>query len=698
LADDIAKEAREAIQQSYDYDRENRREMVEDLRFIAGFQWNDAARAERRGRPMITINRSQQFLRQVSNPIRQNMPVLKCETDGQTDDTQIKPEIVNGLLRRIQYNSSAAHVYAQAVEHAVGCGIGWFRVATEYYDEESFDLDICIKRVFNPLTVYPDPGAMEPDRSDMKWCLVSEPMPVEAFKKKYPKASLTGMDTPSNGASQSSITWGTGDWVRVAEYWKISDTEDEIFLLKTGDTVRKSTLNKDQIAFLKTNGIIENSRPAKSQKVSMTLVSGQEELEDAYDFPCKFIPIIPVIGGEVPLDNGVYRHGIIRFQREPQQLNNYFLSVAAEALGQQPKSPWLVTQKMIGKFKGLWDNANREATPYLPYEVDPSAPTQRPERMQPPPLPTGLVQFAQMMQEDMKAATGIYDAALGNRSNETSGVAIAARQEQGTQATFHYVDNLEHSLEHLGRMLLDMMPKVYDTPRTMKLQTDDDREKEVTINQELMRFGGMPIRNNDVTRMKYNSVRVVLGPSYASRRQEAVQLLTQLVTAMPQVGAVAGDLIAKNLDFDGAEQLAERLRLLLPPQIMQMENPEQEQAMQPPPDPMAEMQAKTGQALMQIEVQTAESKAEQEKAKAEEARAKAEGAKLENQRRMRDLTAPPMEEQGTEAEVEEPEAPDTNAQLMQMMQAIMTAMTAPKIIVRDEAGRPMGVQTVMTNG
>jgi hypothetical protein len=643
MADDIAKEAREAIQQSFDYDRENRREMVEDLRFIAGFQWNDAARAERRGRPMITINRSQQFLRQVSNPIRQNMPILKVETDGNDHGTD--PELANGMLRRIQYNSSAAHVYAQAVEHAVGCGIGWFRAATEYYDDESFDLDICIKRVFNPLTVYPDPGAMEPDRSDMKWCLVSEPMPTEAFKAKYPGKSVDGMDHPSNGASSSSVVWGTGDWVRVAEYWKMDEKEDEILLLKTGDVVRKSTLSKEQMSLLKEGGFIQNSRAAKANKITMTLVSGNEQLEDPYEFPCKYIPIIPVIGGEVPLDKGVYRHGVIRFQREPQQLNNYFLSVAAEALGQQPKSPWLVTQKMVGKFKGLWDNANRDATPYLPYEPDPTAPGGKPERVQPPPLPTGLVQFAQMMQEDMKAATGIYDAALGNRSNETSGVAIAARQEQGSQATFHYVDNLEHSLEHLGRILLDMIPKVYDTPRTMKLQTDDDRQKEVTINQEMMQFGGVPIRNNDVTRMKYNSVRVVLGPSYASRRQEAVQLLTQLVTAMPQVGAVAGDLIAKNLDFDGAEQLAERLRMLLPPQIMQLENPEQAQAMQPPPDPMQDLQMQGAEAMMGLDLESAQAKTDQEKARAAQEAAKVEGVQLDNALKVKRLTEPPPQRQ-----------------------------------------------------
>lgn len=639
MADDIAKEAREAIAQSYEYDRDNRREAVEDLRFIAGFQWNAAAQAERRGRPMVTINRSQQFLRQVSNPIRKNMPILKTETDG--NDESSDPELINGLLRRIQYNSSAAHVYAAAVEHAVGCGIGWFRVATDYYDDEGFNQDICIKRVFNPLTVFPDPGAMEPDRKDMAWCLVSEPMPLAAFKAKYPGKTAEGMDTPGSGTSTSAISWGSADWVRVAEYWQRKETADEILLLTTGDTVRKSTLSKDQIAFLKGNSLVQNARPAKAYTVQMTLVSGKEQLEEAYEFPSKWIPLIPVIGAEVPLEQGVYRHGLIRFQREPQQLNNYFLSVAAEALGQQPKSPWLVTQKMIGKFKGLWDNANRDATPYLPYEPDQAAPGGKPERMQPPPLPAGLVQFAQMMQDDMKAATGIYDASLGAKSNETSGVAIAAREEQGTQATFHYVDNLEHSLEHLGRVLLDMIPKVYDTERTMKLQSDDDQERDVTINQEVMRYGGVPVRLNDVSRMRFNSVRVVLGPSYASRRQEAVQVLLQLVQAMPQVGALAGDIIAKNLDIEGSEQLAERLRITLPPPVLQLENPEQAQAAQPPPDPMAELQMQGAAEMMKHELTGAEAKARESQAKAAEAEAHVQGAELDNALKVKKLTEPP---------------------------------------------------------
>lgn len=617
--DAIIKEVREAIDQSYQHDRDNREQAIEDLRFTAGFQWSDAARQERRGRPMITINRSGQFLRQVSNPIRQNMPTLKVEPDS--DEQRAMSDVVNGLLRRIQYNSSAGHVYASAVEHMVACGIGWFRVTTDYLDDDTFDQEILIKRVFDPLSVYPDPAAREPDRSDMGWCVVSTVMPRETFKKRYPKAGLASVDPPSNGGGGSLITWNTSDYVRVAEFWKREERTKTLALLRDGQMVELTSMGQKQLAMLKEQGLIVNTRQAKDYEVKMHLVGGEDVLDDEYECPCSWIPLIPVIGAEIPLEDGVYRHGIIRFQREPQQLHNYFMSVAAETLGQQPKSPYLVTANMIKRFKGLWDNANRDATPYLPYDPDPQAPSAAPSRIEPPPIPSGLIQMAQMLSDDMKSTTGIYDAALGNRSNETSGVAIGARVQQGEQATFHFVDNLEHSLEHLGRILLDMIPDVYDTERTLKIRGEDDTEKSITINQTVMEFEGQPIKLNDLSETAFKSVRVVLGPSYASKRQEALQNLLQLVQAVPAIAQVGGDIIARNLDFDGADQLAERLKAVLPPQVLQIENPE---AAQPPPDPMAEMQQQGAMQAMQMELEANAAKTEQEKAKAEQERYRVE--------------------------------------------------------------------------
>jgi hypothetical protein len=646
--DDIVREAREAMERSHDYDRDNRREAMEDLRFTAGFQWSDAAKAERAGRPMITINRSSQFLRQVSNPIRMNMPTIKVEPDR--DEQSEMAEIANGLLRRIQYNSSASHVYAGATEHMVACGIGWFRVVHDYAGDDSFDQELLVKRVFNPLSVYPDPAALEPDRSDMQWCLVSEMMPLASFKAKYKGKSPTGVDTTSG--SGSSVTWNSGDYVRVAEFWKRKPKKATLALLANGSTHLMTERGEQQIRDLVAQGVITNTRDVTTYSTEMVLVSGHDVLSDASECPCQWIPIIPVVGAEIPLDEGVYRHGLIRFQREPQQLHNYFMSVAAESLGQQPKVPYLATVEQIKEYKGLWDNANRSPSPYLLYKPDSRVPGGAPTRVAPPPLPTGLIQMAQMLSDDMKATTGIYDAALGAKSNETSGVAIAARTEQGNQATAHFVDNLEHSLEHLGRVLLDMIPKVYDTQRTLRLIGEDDTEKEVTVNQPLMAYGESEFKHNDLSQMSFKSVRVILGPSYASRRAEAVNALVQLAQSIPQIAAVGPDLIVKNMDFDGADQLAERLRATLPPQIMQIASPEQAQAMQPPPDPMADAQAQGALRMMEAQGAEAEAKAQEAGAKAakesqgvqfesDRAQAELEGVMLDNLLKRKKLTEPP---------------------------------------------------------
>lgn len=650
--DDIVKEAREAIQLSYDFDVDNRREAMEDLRFVAGFQWSDAARQERAGRPMITINRSSQFLRQVSNPIRQNMPTIKVEPDS--DDDLNMAEIANGLLRRIQYNSSASHVYATAVEHMVACGIGWFRVVTDYIDKQSFDQELLIKRVFNPLSVYPDPSSLEPDRSNMNFCNVSEMMPESAFKKAYPKASVSGMEAPSNGQT-GSLSWGGGgSSIRVTEYWKREQSAIKLLMLKDGSVHELSTFTKRGLEYLKFNGLIAAERDSTKAKVTMHLVSGVEPLADPYECPCQWIPIIPVIGSEIPLENGVYRHGLIRFQREPQQLHNYFMSVAAESLGQQPKAPYAVTPRQIEGFKGVWDNANRKPTPYLPYNPDPQAPG-APQRIAPPVLPTGFVQFGQMLADDMKATTGIYDAALGNKSNETSGVAIGARVEQGNQATYHFSDNLEHGLEHLGRVLLDLIPAVYDTKRTLRLMGEDDTEQEVEVNAPAMQYddGGNPqtVVVNDLTQLSFTSVRVTMGPSFATKRAETAQNLIQLVQASPMIQEVGMDMVVRSQDFDGAEEMAKRLKAfteLKYPGVTQSQEGPEGAPMQPPGPPVDPMQQQMQQAqmegqqqAMQFELKGAEAKAAQEEAKAQQAGHAAQGEALKNALLVKKLREPP---------------------------------------------------------
>jgi hypothetical protein len=576
MSTDVVTLVRERLQESYDHDRDNRIEAGRDLEFLAGNQWDAAVRQEREqsGRPMLTINKLPQFVLQVVNDLKQADLAIKVSPVDDRSDPALA-EIYNGLLRQIQYQSSAKHVYGTAVSHEVACGIGHWRVVTEYADESSFDQELKLKPVPHPLSVYWDPAATEPDRSDASWCIVTQMIPTKAFREAYPDAAETGVDAVAEYAT-SSLFWASGDEVRIAEYWERVPVKRQLVQLENGDVVDLTGWTKDQYNLLP----IKAMRESTGYTVRQRLVSGAEELTKVADWPGKFIPIVPVLGGEIPLEKRVVRHGIVRYARDPQQLYNYYRTAAAEAIALAPKSPYLVTTTMIQHpdIKQLWDTANTRNRPYLPFNPDPAMPS-GPKREHPPEMPAAFMQEAQIAAEDMKAVTGIYDAALGARSNETSGRAIMARDRQGDTANYHYADNLERSLWHTGRILLDLIPKIYDSERVVRLLGEDESEQVVRINQVTHGEDGVPQMLNDISAARFD-VRVSIGRSYTTKRQESAEAMFQFLQTFPPAAPVIGDLVAKAQDWPGAEEIAKRLKNMVPPQALA--DPENPQVPQPP--------------------------------------------------------------------------------------------------------------------
>lgn len=592
-AETLIAEVRERLADAWEHDKDNRHDAASDLKFLAGDQWPEAVRREREmsGRPMLTINRLPQFVRQITNDIRQADIVIKVAPEDDETDPELA-KTYDGLIRQIQYQSSAKYVYAAAAEHQTACGIGWFRICTEYADDSAFDQEIRIKQIRNPLSVYDDPAAVEPDRSDANWRIVTEMMPRKAFKTKYKDASEVSIEV-SLDTAQSTLFWGSDDLVRIAEYWRKVPVDKELALMPDGSTLDWGKIPKEMRSYLPQPVKL---RTHKGFRIEQYTVSGTAILEGPNEWPGAYIPVVPVIGGEMPLEARTYRYSAIRFARDPQQLYNFYRTATAEAIALQPKAPYLVTPKMIAKFKGIWDTANKSPLPYLPYEPDPEAPGSRPQREQPPALPVALMQEAQVAGEDMKATTGIFDAALGARSNETAGVAIRARQVEADTANYHFVDNLQRSLEYAGRVLIDLIPKIYDNERIVRLTGEDDGPEEfIPINKVMMGMDGMPIVMNDLSTAKFD-VRVKIGKSYQTKRAEAADSLLAFVQAVPAAGQVAADLIAKNFDWPGADELAKRLRNTVPPEILA--DPEKPET-QPQPDPVAEqMKALQAQGAM----------------------------------------------------------------------------------------------------
>lgn len=583
----IVKACRDRLEQAWSQEKENREEAAIDLAFLAGDQWPDDVRLERESqrRPMLTINRLPQFLRQVTNDIRQaDLGIKVAPVDDNSDPKLAK--IYNGIIKQIQYQSGAHHVFSTAAEHQASCGIGWFRVTTDYVDDSAFDQEIKIETIPHPLSVYCDPAAIAPDRSDAMWIIVTEMVPRETFKERFPEASLDNVDRPSDGSS-SRLYWTTSDAVRVAEYWCKKPYQKTIGLTQTGETIDLTGMKKADRAFLPP---IVRERTFTAHRVEMYLCSGTAVLSGPHEWPGKHIPLVPVIGAEIPLDQKVYRYGLIRFARDPQQLYNYYRTGTAEMIALAPKSPYLVTTTMIGdeNIKRIWDTANTKNRPYLPYKPDKDMPG-GPKREHPPEMPSALMQEATIAAEDMKATTGIFDAGLGARSNETSGRAIIARQREGDVANYHFIDNLDRSLQHCGRILVDLIPKVYDNERVIRIMGEDDSEEFELINKTIMTVDGMSMVINDLSTARFD-VRVTIGPSYSTKRMETADSMLQFAQAVPQVAQIAPDLIAKALDFPGAEDVAKRLRNTIPPAILA--DPDDPESQPPPPpnpldDPLA---------------------------------------------------------------------------------------------------------------
>lgn len=561
----ILEEALKRFEVAQGAEQELRELALEDFRFAAGEQWPDEIRKQRdqQNRPCLTFNRLPQFIRQVTGSARQNKPAIKVIPVDSGSDLELA-DVYNGLIRNIESQSRAEEAYMTALENAVtgGLGGGW-RICTEYSNDDSFDQDIRIKRINNPFAIYWDNNAKEFDKSDATWCFVSEWVSKEVFESKYPKETPQDWKEEYSRLNSSSRHWLNNDKVRLAEYWVKTPIKKTIGLLN-GQTleVKKGleTLPWDM------------TREVDSYKTERYLLSGHAVLEGPKEFPSKWIPIIPCFGPEEWIDDRVRYVSLIRYAKDPMRMYNFWQSTIAEKIAMAPKSPWLVTPGMIQGLEQWWNKANVDNAPYLPYNHDPAA--GRPQRQEPAYVNAAEIQQSAQAVDDLKATMGMYDASIGNQGNETSGRAIIARQREGDNATFAWIDNLARAIQHTGRILVDVIPKVYDTQRVVRILGEDGSQKMTEINTVV---GDKVV--NDLSIGKYD-VEVTTGPSYRTRRIESAESWLALSQAMPQVGQVASDVVVRNLDLPGSDEVADRLKKALPPGMVEVDDPEEQAAMQ----------------------------------------------------------------------------------------------------------------------
>jgi hypothetical protein len=582
---------------------DSREDELDDLRFMAGspdnqWQWPADVLSTRgsvqgqaiNARPCLTINKLPQHVRQVTNEQRQNRPNGKVIPADDNADVQVA-EIFNGVVRHIEYMSDADVAYDTACDNQVTYGEGYIRLLTEYCNDDTFDQDIKIGRVRNAFSVYMDPTIQDPCGSDAEYCFITEDILKSEYERLFPDASPISTLYSQGVGDQGISSWLQEDTIRIAEYFYNVYEPETLHLYPNNQTAKANSPEDKQLKEM--YGKPLRTRKVDRKKVMWMKTNGYDILDER-EWSGKYIPVVRVIGNEWEVDGQIYISGLVRNAKDAQRMYNYWTSQEAEMLALAPKAPFIGYGGQFEGYENQWKTANTTNWPYL--EVNPDVTDGAggvlplPQRAQPPLPQTGLIQAKMGAGEDIKATTGQYDASLGQQGNERSAKAIIAREKQGDVGTYHYVDNLARAIRYITRQIVDMIPKIYDTQRIARIIGADGEVSMVKMDPTQPE----PVREirdqetGGLIEKIYNpgvgtyDVMVTTGPGYMTKRQEALDAMSQILQSNPQLWAVAGDLFIKNMDWPGAQEMAERFKKILDPKVLATgdESPEMAAAQQ----------------------------------------------------------------------------------------------------------------------
>lgn len=601
-AADFLATARKRFKIAVDASSANRKDALDDVKFYAGspdngWQWPENIRNKRLNdpngaRPVLTINKLPQHLRQVTNEQRQNRPSIKVIPVDDKGDIKLA-EIMNGMTRHIEYISDADVAYDTSGECQVKSGEGFFRVVTDYCTEMSNDQDIFIRRIRNPFSVYMDPAIQDPAGSDAQWCFITDELDEDEFQEQFPDAEFnTAKDWSDQGIGDEYAGWYDQKKIRIAEYFCFKSEKKKLIQWQVGEEWAYSLEGEPM-----PEGVFKGQLPAKERmttikKVMWSKLTAFEPLDER-EWLGKYIPVVRVVGNEEDVEGKIITSGIVRNSKDPQRMVNYWTSQEAEWLANASKAPYVGYAGQFEGYEDKWASANNVNYPFLEVNpvVDPvtGSVLPLPQRQAPPMTPNGIISAKMGAADDLKSTTGQYNPSLGQEGAAKSGIAIAREQKKGEISNFHYVDNQAKAIRHGGRIILDLIPKVYDTKRIVRIIGEDGEPDHVQIDPEqsqaVMKITDMQGALKEIYNPSIGQydVRVTVGPSYTTKRQEAAEFMAQVLQGNKELMQVMGDLYFKMLDVPGADEIAERLKKSMPPQLVKDDDEQEQDPMIPTP-------------------------------------------------------------------------------------------------------------------
>jgi hypothetical protein len=528
-----------------------------DLAFAIGHQWDEQEKREREGegRPALVVNKMMKFINNVNGDQKQNRPEGKVfPVDGKGDVNTA--EVLQDIVRHVEYKSTADAVYDTGFTQCLAGSIGFWRVISEYENENTFNQGLRIKKIRNQFTVLFDPDAKDPNYTDARFVFIIDKIAKDAFKSEYPDASLHNFD--AEYINIDNTDWFHGEYIRIAEcYYKVKKTKT-MALLDTGETVElKGDYNKK---FIESQGIeVLQTREAEYDVIYWVKMNGHEIIAGPEEQPGKFLPVVPVVGDEIDVQGISHMFSLIRHAKDPQRMLNYFHSSATESLAMQGNDPYLATPTMLAGHEKEWREAPRRSRVVRQYNYDPLA--GKPERKPPPTVPTGAFAEVDKQNAEVHDTIGMYAPSFGQPSNERSNKALVTRQRASDKGVFNFFDNHARAVAHTARIIVDLAPYYYDNERIINIMGDDEKIRQVELNKVEQNPVTLEteIVNSLADAGEYDVV-TKSGPSYETKRQQTAEFLMQFVQFAPQTAPRLFPMIAKNLDAPGAAEVAEMLQ------------------------------------------------------------------------------------------------------------------------------------------
>lgn len=552
--EDFLSDMRKNYQADIDFDRTNREAALDDKKFSAGEQWDPIVLEQRKGLPCLVINNIPQFTAQLVGDWREGRKAIKV-VPSNNEDVDVA-SVRGDLIRTIEMQSRADRVYDSAFESLVQCGDGAFRVSVEYARDDVFDQDLYIRPIEDALAVVWDRYSVDPTGRDAKRAFVDDRLPKKEFESKWPGCSPDTLDSDGTIDKIELTGWVDDDSYKVTEYWRLIERQRLMGLFSNGKVFEINGDNMEQL--IEENGSPTKTRVSWCSFAQMHLVTGFAVLSGPYEYRLNRLPVIRMSGRVVNVGGRRVRYGLVRFMKDPVRLKNFWRSVAAEQLGYAPKAQWIAPESAVEGREEAFRKAHLSRDPLLIYNDGAELP---PQRLDPPAPQAALLNESQVNAQDMKDVTGIHDASLGIRSNETSGRAIQARQREGDVASLTFFDNGNAAVLEAGDVVNQLIPQIYDGTRVIRTIGEDETQKFMRVND--------PMDPNAIDlSVGMFDVALSTGTSYTTRRVEAAQAMMEAIQVWPGLMEIAGDLVAKAQDWPGADKLAERLKKTIPAQFL----------------------------------------------------------------------------------------------------------------------------------